>query len=100
MDIERDDPGHWHTQFGQAEKWIVGVGALALAALISTGWFSMQSKLENIQVQQAVTNAQLLSINSQMADIPGLRQKVAENTVVIKRNTDDIGELRRMKGLQ
>jgi hypothetical protein len=107
MDVERRDDGRWHFSLGIIEKWIVTI--VATAFLGGVYWF-VSSTLGNqaetakainaLATQQAVTNAQMTTLSTQLADVPSITRQMAEMGVQVKRNTDDISELRKLRGLK
>lgn len=106
MDLE-DKGGRLHFSLGPVERWIVGVGAAALLGLCYGGWSSIVTRqdtqadmLSRLVTQQAVTSAQITTLQAQLADVPSLTRQMAEIKVQVDRNTDDIHELRGMKGLK
>ena len=107
MDVEQQNDGRWHFALGPVERWIVGIAAAALLALCYGGWQSIVSRqdsqadlLAKVVTQQAVTSAQLTTLQAQLADVPNLTRQIAEIKVQVQRNTDDIHELRGMRGLK
>lgn len=110
VDVEREEPGHWHFSLGPVEKWIIGAAA---AAILAGGYWFVASVNENnktlqtVVTQQAVMNGQLAMIANQLSDVPSLRTTVTQNTVEmknmgddIKQNTAAITELRNLRGLK
>jgi hypothetical protein len=107
MDAEQQNDGHWHFTLGPVERWIVGACAAALLGLCYGGWSSIVSKqdtqadlLAKVVTQQAVTSAQITTLQAQLADVPSLTRQIAEIKVQADRNTEDIQELRGMRGLK
>lgn len=56
--------------------------------------------LQSVVTMQAVTNAQLLVLNHQLADVPSLLQRMSQAEVKIDRNSSDIHELQEVKRLR
>jgi uncharacterized protein YwgA len=56
--------------------------------------------IQKLATEQAVTNAQMTTLSAQLADVPSLTREMAEVKVQVKRNTDDIEELRKLRGLK
>lgn len=96
-------------------RWILGpveislVAALPGVLLLLLGWLgtsfannlSDQGKaIGQLGTQQAVTNAQLQTLTAQLADVPSLTRQMAELSIQVKRNSDDIRELRAVRGLR
>ena len=50
--------------------------------------------------QQAVTNAQITQLQSQLIDVPALNQRVSKNEVRVDALEESTRELRGMKGLK
>lgn len=107
MDVERTGNGHWQFRLGPVERWVVAACAAALFSICA--WLAnsfsqrldrMEELLASSNTQQAVTNAQMTTLNSQLADVPTLTRQMAEIQVQTKRNTEDIAELRRIRGVQ
>ena len=107
MEIDRQDESHWRFALASADKWVI---ASILAVLVSVlGYighgFSNQlstqgDTLQRIVVQQAVTNAQMLTLSSQLADVPGLSRTIAEVKVKVEENTRRIGDLEQLRNLK
>ena len=90
-------------------RWVLGPIELAIASLIPAlllaimAWLGSRfasnldaqgSAIFQLSTQQAVTNAQLTTLTQQLADVPSLTREVAELKVQVKRNTDDLQNLR------
>lgn len=107
MDVEQKNDGRWHFALGPIERWIVVVCASALLGLCYGGWNSIVTKqdtqadlLAKVVTQQAVTSAQITTLQAQLADVQSLTRQIAEIKVQADRNTEDIQELRGMRGLK
>lgn len=114
MDIERANAGRWHFSLGAVEKWVVGIVAAGFVA--GCYWFAtnlldelreqkrisaeQSATLNTLSVQQAVTNSELSSLRQQLADVPGISNRLARAEVQIQANADQIRELRQMRGLK
>lgn len=107
MDLKPQGDGRLHFSLGPVERWFVFAGASALVAVL--GWFanSITSRLDSLaeaqgslKTQQAVTNAQLLTLSTQLADVPELTREMAELKVQTERNSEDIKELRNTRNLR
>lgn len=105
VDVQRDTPGHWHFSLGPVEKTVITASAALLVFLASSAYISIVNRqeaqsvaLEQIKVQNAVANAVLIQVSAQLADLPALRLKVAENSVVIRQAQKDIDEIRGTRG--
>lgn len=107
MDLERTDSRHWHFALGPVERWVVA--AVAAASVAAAYWFasSVTARLDEqaralsmLTTQQAVANAQLLTLNGQLTDIPQMRSKMAEHEVQINALQESQRELRQMRGLR
>ena len=107
MDVERAGDGHWQFRLGPVERWVVTAAAAALLTIC--GWLanSFSQRLDRLEqllatgtTQQAVTNAQMTTLSSQLADVPGLTRQMAETRVQLERNTQDIADLRRLRGIK
>lgn len=107
MDVERDGAGRWRFSLGPVERWAVGIGAAALIAMVTWLANSFAQRLDRLEqllgtstTQQAVTNAQMTTLSAQLADVPTLTRQMAETQVQVKRNTEDIQELRRLRNVR
>lgn len=89
------------------EKLVLG-GCIGLLVFL-LGWTfhnfdgRLQVQGETMQrmvIQQAVTNAQLLTQNQLLSDVPSLTQHSAEMRVQIDRNTQDIKDLQSVRALR
>lgn len=107
MDVERAGDGHWQFRLGPIERWVVGIAATTLLALMAWLANSFSQRLDRLEqllatstTQQAVTNAQMTTLSAQLADVPTLTRQMAEIQVQVKRNTQDIDELRKLRGLR
>lgn len=81
---------------------MVGLGATII--VVGGGWFARsmttrldeQSKtLQSVVTQQAVTNGQIQTLTTQLADVPRLTREMAETKVRVDRHEQDIRELQR-----
>lgn len=108
MQLDNDQTHHTY-KLGPVEKLaLVGAFALLVSAL-GYIFHSTTSQLDNeaqaiarqgqqldsITTQQAVTNAQLLALTQQLADVPGLTRQVAELQVQESRDASDIQQLQK-----
>lgn len=105
--LEPTPDGRWHFALGPVEKWVVGLGAALIVTVAAwtansvNGQLSaMAETLQRLSTQQAVTNSQLLSMNSQLADVPSLKLEIAKHAVQIEQNKQDVKELRQTRGLK
>jgi len=106
VDLEPRD-GHLHFSLGPVERWVVGICAAGMVAVL--GWFanSITTRLDGLaeaqgalKTQQAVANQQLLQLSTQLADVPELTRDIAELKVQTDRNSEDIKELRNTRNLR
>lgn len=107
MDRVKGNDGHTRWILGPVEMSIVGAIPVALVGVmiwLGTAFadnLSEQSDaIAELSTQQAVTNAQLTTLTQQLADVPGLTRQMAELKVQVERNSDDIKELRSVRGLR
>lgn len=103
VDLLPTDDGRSHFALGPVEKWVVGIGALAIVSV--GGWFvnsvnAQQKTLQTLVTQQAVTNNQLTTISGQLLDIPAIRSQSVELKLRIDGLEEDVRELRQTKGLK
>lgn len=90
MDVNHHNDGRWYFSLGPVEKWLVGIIASAVVTVFGMWCYSIQTTMSQQVTEQALANQQLRTITVQLADVPTLKQRVAENSVVIQRNTSDI----------
>lgn len=107
MDVERDGDNRWKFALGPVERWVVGIGAATLVAMGTWMAQTFSGRLDRLEqlmatstTQQAVANAQMTTLSAQLADVPTLTRQMAEVNVQVKRNTSDIDELRKLRGLK
>lgn len=91
--------GRRRFSLGPVELWIVGVCALAIVVLLGSFANSFiermdkqeqasakqNEQLQTLVTQQAVTNSQLITLSTQLADIPTITRQVA----VLKAEQDE-----------
>ncbi|WP_379988463.1 hypothetical protein [Dokdonella soli] len=107
MNVDRQDDSHWHFSLGPVEKWVVA-GALSMLigafGYIGSGFATRldeQGKtLQRLSEQQAVANAQMLTLTTQLSDVPGLTRAMAETKVRVDDNTRRIGDLEQLRKLR
>lgn len=107
VDLERQGSGRLHVALGPVERWVVrGVAAAFIGGLY---WFGSNvigrldtqgEAIQKLATGQAVTNAQITTLSTQLADVPALTRQMAETRVQVERNTQDIAELRKLRGLK
>lgn len=112
MDLERKSAGRLHFALGPVEKWVVSSGAALLVVLLGLVYSGITSKIDSQQKgqertndtmqqvvrQQAVTNSQLASINLQLANVPGLTERVSRVEVRVESLEEGQRELRGLRG--
>lgn len=106
MDVQRSADG-WNFKLGPVERWAVAIGAAGLISMITWLANSFSTRLDRLEqllatstTQQAVTNSQMGTLSAQLADVPNLTRQMAEIQVQVKRNSEDIAELRRLRGVK
>lgn len=107
MDVERSQDGRWHFALGPVERWIVFAAASFISFVLYKGWDSITTRQDTqntamiaLAQQQAVTNAQITQLQSQLIDVPALNQRVSKNEVRVDALEESTRELRGMKGLK
>lgn len=114
MDLERASGGRMHFVLGPVERWVVGLGATAVVALIGVVYMGITTKIDEgnqstraltatvgqVVTQQAVTNGQVATLTQQLSDVPRLKTDVAETKVRVDRLEQDTKELRQLQGLK
>ncbi len=70
---------------------LLGVGGLIVN--LNNSMIALSSDVKALTQQQ-------IALQTQLGELPNVRAKMAEYDVRIKRNSDDIQELRAMKGLK
>lgn len=106
VQAEQQD-GQLRFRLGPVERWIAITGAAILVAVGGWAASSVTGRLDKqgdaineLVKQQAVTNSQLQTLSSQLADVPGLTRQMAELKVRVDRHDEDLRELRSIKGLK
>lgn len=106
VDVQRSSDG-WQFRLGPVERWVVAVAAATLLSIIAWMANSFSTRLDRMEqllganaTHQAVTNAQMSTLSTQLADVPQLTRQMAEIQVQVKRNSEDIAELRRLRGVR
>lgn len=89
---------------GMTDRIVFGAASMLLIGLIGWGWTAMQGALASLTLATqkntitiAVMSSQLDALNTQLADIPNLKDRLNDVENRVDRNTD---ELRRMRGGQ
>lgn len=114
MDLQSPGGGRMHFVLGAVERWVVGLGATALVALIGLLYVGITTKIDEgtqntkaltatvgqVVTQQAVTNGQVATLTQQLSDVPRLTRDVAETKVRVDRLEQDTKELRQLQGLK
>lgn len=107
MEIRKGEHGHRQFVLGPVEVGIASaIPAVLLMLLVFlgttfTGQLGEQGKaITELAKEQAVTNAQLLTLSQQLADVPALTRAQAELRVRVDRHDEDLRELRQMRGLK
>lgn len=107
MEVERAQDGRWHFALGPVERWVVASVVGVLIFVLIAGFHSWALQLQrltksynDLAKQQAVTNAQLATLSQQLADVPAITRQIAQLQVQVNRNTSDIAELRKVRGLK
>jgi hypothetical protein len=100
MDIEGVDGEGTKVKLGVVERRVLSGAFALLVFLLGYVFHNFDSRLEEqgksmaaMATQQAVTNSQLQTLSQQLADVPGLTQRVVELRVQVDRNTADIHDL-------
>lgn len=85
---------------GTVERRVLSAGFSLLVFLLGWVFHNFDARLEDqgkamssMATQQAVMNDRLATLTQQLADIPGITQRVAELQVRVERNTADIHEI-------
>jgi Tfp pilus assembly protein PilO len=101
----RRAPGHVQVELGAMQRIVIGVMLTALVSLSAYAGKRILDELDSLgkqqtafAQQQAVMQQQLATITLQLADIPGIRQQLAEMTGQVNRNKDDIKDLKGARG--
>lgn len=76
--------------------------ALIIAALVAVGAliFRLNDSVTRLQVAAENTNRQLIALQTQLADVPALSQRVSRNEVKIEALEEGQKELRSIRGLK
>ena len=101
MDGQQSRDGHITMKLGVVEKWVVSIGATLLTALVGMAWMRIEAQLERqaeaiaaSATQQAVMSAQLTTMSGQLANVPALTERVTALEGDVRRNRQDIQEVR------
>lgn len=114
VELERTDGKHWHIQIGVVEKWVAGIVAGGfIGGLV---WFASNvldrldkqaeaaiaasDRMGKMELNQAVQSGQLLTLSTQLSDVPALRTGQAELKVRVDALEEGQRELRHMRGLR
>ncbi|PXV60903.1 hypothetical protein SAMN04487785_1133 [Dyella jiangningensis] len=107
MDLTNSSDGHLHLRLGPVEKLVAGGLTALLVFLLGWVFHNFDNRLQTqadtmnkVVTAQAVTNAQLQTLSTQLADVPGLTRQMAELKVQTERNTQDIHEIQSVKRLR
>lgn len=92
---------------GPVEKVIAALAVAAMVGVPPYLWQRAEARadkqdetLRAVDTRTQVMANQMTALATQLADIPALRTALAENKVQIQRNSEDIAELRSMRGLK
>lgn len=96
VDLQRQSDGRLHFSLGPVEKWGAAFAGLVITAM---AWW-MASSVQTLLTQQAVTNQQLATIVNGQADMPMLRKDVTELKVRMDQHSQDIRELKALRGVK
>lgn len=101
MDGQQGRDGHITMKLGVVEKWVATAVAAAATALIGMAWMRIEAQLERqaeaiaaSATQQAVMSAQLTTMSGQLANVPALTERVTALESEVRRNRQDIQEVR------
>lgn len=108
MEIEQKGDGQWHFSLGPMERWIVGIASIALVGMFLYIFNSFSVRLDrqgdaqdkqleaqrSMATQLAVMSGQMTTLNTQLADVPGL------NTRTTKLETNQAELIRRVGRLE
>jgi hypothetical protein len=101
----RRAPGHVQVELGSTQRVVIGVVLTAMLGLSAFAGKRIIDQLDSLgkqqsafAQQQAVMQQQLSTITLQLADIPGMRQQMAEISGQVNRNKDDIKDLKGGRG--
>ena len=114
LEVDERSDGHWRFSLGPVERWVVGLGALALTTMAGAIALTVNNRLDTygaslhaLMTAQAVTNSQLATLNVQLADVPILTRQIAETRVRqdengrrIEQHDRDIHELQSLRKLR
>lgn len=114
MELERTDGRHWHFALGPVEKWVAVI--VASGAVGGAIWFAnnvlvrldkqaeaaivASDRMGKFELNQAVQSGQLLTLSTQLSDVPALRTGQAELKVRVDALEEGQRELRHMRGLR
>jgi len=114
MDMQRQADGRRHISLGPVEYAIVGGCASLVVLLLGMVYSGITSKLEDqagnqkelaasmnlMAQQQALTNGQIQTLTSQLADVPRLTRDMAEVKVRVDQHDQEIRDLKQFRRMQ
>ena len=114
LEIDRQDESRWHFALATTDKWIIGLILGVLFSVLGYIGHQFSSQMENLRgrndllvetmqrvvIQQAVTNAQMGTLSSQLADVPGMAKAIIEVKIRGEDNTRRIGDLEQLRNLK
>ncbi len=107
IDSVTNPDGRKRYMIGAVEMWICVVVATSLLAIVAWGavWVitsinDLGKTVASMDARTQVIQAQGNTLTLQLADVPRLTTRVAELSVQVDRNSDDIKELRSVRGLR
>jgi len=114
LEIDREGEARWRFALAPTDKWIIGIilGVLFSVLGYIGHQFSNQMEtlharedllvetMQHVVIQQAVTNAQMATLSSLIADVPGLAKAITEIKIRGEDNTRRIGDLEQLRNLK
>lgn len=103
VEAQPSQDGRMRFTLGPIERALVGGASLLIGSVL--WWFGntvLQTKeaVGKLSDQQAVMTAQLTDIRTQLADVPAIKLELAKQAVRIDQHSEDIRELKQLKGIK
>lgn len=107
MKAELGDDGRRRFILGPVEMAAAALLPSLLLTLLVTNWNSRDAKIDQLTLnmndqltQTTLIKEQLRTLSQQLANVPGLNDRVIRVESKVEQNTRDIEELRKVRGLR
>lgn len=96
--MELQQPGR--VTLSRTERILLTAGIAVIGGLGWRFYDGVTTKLDNVVVQQAVTNQRLHDLTTQMTDLPAMKLEQAKQRVEVDQLKVDVRELKQTRGLK